>query len=114
MMKATTAAANAYIELLQNQLTDRPSHNRLRRPQFRRSLNSARSAYSAANAARRHAGRVGHAARPSADPRHSTSPSQSWPRRMHTSGEPVSTIAATLGVSRATVYRVLSETEGQS
>src|SRR6476469_3011344 len=27
-------------------------------------------------------------------------------RRMHTSGEPVSTIAATLGVSRATVYRV--------
>ena len=30
-------------------------------------------------------------------------------RRMHTSGEPVSTIAATLGVSRATVYRVLAE-----
>jgi DNA invertase Pin-like site-specific DNA recombinase len=30
-------------------------------------------------------------------------------RRMHTSGEPVSTIAATLGVSRATVYRVLSD-----
>jgi DNA invertase Pin-like site-specific DNA recombinase len=30
-------------------------------------------------------------------------------RRMHTSGEPVSTIAATLGVSRATVYRVLGE-----
>ena len=35
-------------------------------------------------------------------------------RRMHTSGEPVSTIAATLGVSRATVYRVLGETGGQS
>jgi DNA invertase Pin-like site-specific DNA recombinase len=35
-------------------------------------------------------------------------------RRMHTSGEPVSTIAATLGVSRATVYRVLSDTRGES
>ncbi len=30
-------------------------------------------------------------------------------RRMHISGEPVSTIAAALGVSRATVYRVLGE-----
>jgi DNA invertase Pin-like site-specific DNA recombinase len=30
-------------------------------------------------------------------------------RRMHESGEPVSTIATTLGVSRATVYRVLAE-----
>jgi len=30
-------------------------------------------------------------------------------RRMHTSGEPVTTIAGTLGVSRATVYRVLAE-----
>ncbi len=30
-------------------------------------------------------------------------------RRMHSSGEPASTIAATLGVSRATVYRVLAE-----
>ena len=30
-------------------------------------------------------------------------------RRMHASGEPVSTIAATLSVSRATVYRVLAE-----
>lgn len=30
-------------------------------------------------------------------------------RRMHASGEPVTTIADTLGVSRATVYRVLSE-----
>jgi len=30
-------------------------------------------------------------------------------RRMHTAGEPVSTIASTLGVSRATVYRVLAE-----
>jgi DNA invertase Pin-like site-specific DNA recombinase len=29
-------------------------------------------------------------------------------RRMHSSGEPVSTIAATLGVSRATVYRELA------
>src|SRR6478736_3132310 len=32
-------------------------------------------------------------------------------KRMHTSGEPVSTIAATLGVSRATVYRVLADTD---
>lgn len=32
-------------------------------------------------------------------------------RRMHTSGEPVSTIAATLGVSRATVYRALAESD---
>ncbi|WP_111511876.1 recombinase family protein [Mycobacterium kyogaense] len=31
-------------------------------------------------------------------------------RRMHTAGEPVTTIASTLGVSRATVYRVLAET----
>jgi DNA invertase Pin-like site-specific DNA recombinase len=30
-------------------------------------------------------------------------------RRMHASGEPVTTIAGTLGVSRATVYRVLAE-----
>ena len=30
-------------------------------------------------------------------------------RRMHASGESASTIAATLGVSRATVYRVLAE-----
>jgi DNA invertase Pin-like site-specific DNA recombinase len=31
---------------------------------------------------------------------------------MHASSEPVATIAATLGVSRATVYRVLAEQEG--
>src|SRR6476646_6674385 len=35
-------------------------------------------------------------------------------RRMHTHGEPVSTIAATLGVSRATVYRVLAEQDDDS
>ncbi len=35
-------------------------------------------------------------------------------RRMHTSGEAVSTIAATLGVSRATVYRVLGEQDDAS
>jgi DNA invertase Pin-like site-specific DNA recombinase len=34
--------------------------------------------------------------------------------RMHTSGESASTIAATLGVSRATVYRVLAEREGDA
>jgi DNA invertase Pin-like site-specific DNA recombinase len=33
-------------------------------------------------------------------------------RRMHASSEPVATIAARLGVSRATVYRVLAEQEG--
>src|SRR6201995_2840761 len=33
-------------------------------------------------------------------------------QRMHASGEPASTIASALGVSRATVYRVLSETDG--
>jgi DNA invertase Pin-like site-specific DNA recombinase len=33
--------------------------------------------------------------------------------RMHASGEPVTTIAATLGVSRATVYRVLAEEDGE-
>ena len=32
-------------------------------------------------------------------------------QRMHASGESASTIAATLGVSRATVYRVLSESD---
>jgi DNA invertase Pin-like site-specific DNA recombinase len=30
-------------------------------------------------------------------------------RRMHASGESATTIASTLGVSRATVYRVLAE-----
>ncbi|EPQ71355.1 recombinase family protein [Mycobacterium marinum] len=35
-------------------------------------------------------------------------------RRMHAAGEPVSTIGSTLGVSRATVYRVLAETEGEA
>ena len=33
-------------------------------------------------------------------------------QRMHASGEPASTIASTLGVSRATVYRVLAEQPG--
>jgi DNA invertase Pin-like site-specific DNA recombinase len=33
-------------------------------------------------------------------------------QRMHASGEPVTVIATTLGVSRATVYRVLAEEEG--
>jgi DNA invertase Pin-like site-specific DNA recombinase len=32
-------------------------------------------------------------------------------QRMHASGEPATTIAATLGVSRATVYRVLADNE---
>lgn len=35
-------------------------------------------------------------------------------RRMHAAGESVSTIGSTLGVSRATVYRVLAETEGEA
>lgn len=33
-------------------------------------------------------------------------------QRMHSSGESASTIAATLGVSRATVYRVIAEQSG--
>jgi DNA invertase Pin-like site-specific DNA recombinase len=33
-------------------------------------------------------------------------------RRMHSSGESANTIASTLGVSRATVYRVLAEDAG--
>jgi DNA invertase Pin-like site-specific DNA recombinase len=32
-------------------------------------------------------------------------------RPMHSAGEPVTTIAGTLGVSRATVYRMLAEDE---
>ncbi|MCW2649564.1 MAG: hypothetical protein QOE41_521 [Mycobacterium sp.] len=35
-------------------------------------------------------------------------------QRMHASGEPASTIAVTLGVSRATVYRVLAEQTDQA
>ena len=35
-------------------------------------------------------------------------------QRMHASGESASTIAATLGVSRATVYRVLAEPNNES
>lgn len=34
-------------------------------------------------------------------------------RRMHASGEPTTTIAAALGVSRATVYRILAEEGGE-
>jgi DNA invertase Pin-like site-specific DNA recombinase len=34
-------------------------------------------------------------------------------QRMHAAGEPASTIAAALGVSRATVYRVLAETDSE-
>jgi DNA invertase Pin-like site-specific DNA recombinase len=35
-------------------------------------------------------------------------------RRMHDSGEPATTIATTLNVSRATVYRALSDLPGAS
>jgi len=35
-------------------------------------------------------------------------------QRMHASGESATTIATTLGVSRATVYRVLADADGQS
>jgi DNA invertase Pin-like site-specific DNA recombinase len=38
-----------------------------------------------------------------------TSPNAALAKRMHASGESAGTIAATLGVSRATVYRVLAE-----
>jgi DNA invertase Pin-like site-specific DNA recombinase len=49
-------------------------------------------------------------------PRSLDKPKAALAQRMHASGEPVSTIAATLGVSRATVYRVLAEqtAEGDS
>jgi DNA invertase Pin-like site-specific DNA recombinase len=51
-------------------------------------------------------------ARLSAAERHVTALDQSKvavAQRMHASGESASTIATTLGVSRATVYRVLAE-----
>ena len=35
-------------------------------------------------------------------------------QRMHASGEAASTIATTLGVSRATVYRVLAEPSNET
>jgi DNA invertase Pin-like site-specific DNA recombinase len=34
-------------------------------------------------------------------------------QRMHVGGEPATTIAAALGVSRATIYRALAEDSGQ-
>jgi DNA invertase Pin-like site-specific DNA recombinase len=40
---------------------------------------------------------------------HLGQPKAALAQRMHTSGEPASVIAATLGVSRATVYRMLTE-----
>ena len=42
-------------------------------------------------------------------PRALSKPNAALAQRMHASGEPASTIAAALGVSRATVYRVLAE-----
>lgn len=42
-------------------------------------------------------------------PRRLTSRNLIWRSRMHANGESASTIAATPGVSRATVYRVLAE-----
>ena len=61
---------------------------------------------SAAREARR--GRGQHIGRPKALDAKNASLAQ----RMHASGEPASTIASTLGVSRATVYRVLAEQPG--
>ncbi|OBJ72288.1 recombinase family protein [Mycobacterium colombiense] len=40
-------------------------------------------------------------------------PKAALAQRMHASGEPASTIAAALGVSRATVYRVLARRDGK-
>ncbi|MCA2263963.1 resolvase [Mycobacterium marseillense] len=40
-------------------------------------------------------------------------PKAALAQRMHASGEPASTIAAALGVSRATVYRVLARPDGK-
>jgi DNA invertase Pin-like site-specific DNA recombinase len=56
-----------------------------------------------------HAKHVGHADSSIGRPKALDKSKAALAQRMHASGEPASTIAATLGVSRATVYRVLSE-----
>ncbi|MGZ3342919.1 MAG: helix-turn-helix domain-containing protein [Reyranella sp.] len=62
-----------------------------------------------ANAEPPHAKHAGHCGQTIGRPKALDKSKAALARRMHTSGEPVSTIAATLGVSRATVYRVLAE-----
>jgi DNA invertase Pin-like site-specific DNA recombinase len=66
-------------------------------------LELGRERRSAAREARRARGQ--HIGRPKALDRSKAALAQ----RMHASGEPASTIASTLGVSRATVYRVIAE-----
>lgn len=66
-------------------------------------LELGRERRSAARAARRARGQ--HVGRPKA----LDSTKSALAKRMHAAGEPVTTIADTLGVSRATVYRVLAE-----
>lgn len=68
-------------------------------------LELGRERRSAARAARRARGQ--HVGRPKA----LDSTKSALAKRMHTAGEPVTTIAEALGVSRATVYRVLAEGE---
>jgi DNA invertase Pin-like site-specific DNA recombinase len=58
--------------------------------------------------------RVGHEGSTSEVPRCLTISKAATARRMHLNGESVSTIADALGVSRATVYRVLAEEAGSS
>jgi DNA invertase Pin-like site-specific DNA recombinase len=52
---------------------------------------------------------VGRVGNPSGRPKALNDSKAALARRMHSSGEPANTIASTLGVSRATVYRVLAE-----
>jgi hypothetical protein len=52
---------------------------------------------------------VGRVGNPSVGPKALDDSKTALAQRMHDSGESAGTIAATLGVSRATVYRVLAE-----
>ena len=52
--------------------------------------------------------RGGHAGKSIGRPKALDKSKAALAQRMHTSGEPASTIAATLGVSRATIYWVLA------
>jgi DNA invertase Pin-like site-specific DNA recombinase len=63
----------------------------------------------AANAVQQRATLDGHAVRPSGRPKALDDSKTALAWRMHGSGESAGTIASALGVSRATVYRVLAE-----
>jgi DNA invertase Pin-like site-specific DNA recombinase len=57
----------------------------------------------------RHARRVGHAVSTSGGPKVLDEKKAALAQRMHAGGESASTTATALGVSRATVYRVLAD-----